>query len=195
MKEEPEIPCIETERLWLTMPPPEECARVLAYFAENRDHLARWSPPEPQGYYTESFWRERLILARQEFAQGQSMKLFIFQRGNGQEKIIGACNFSNIARGAFQACYLGYHLDHRAEGHGLMREALGAAIKYAFESLRLHRIMANYIPTNERSGRLLQRLGFVVEGYAHDYLLIDHRWQDHIMTALTNQDLKPEDVR
>jgi ribosomal-protein-alanine N-acetyltransferase len=46
--------------------------------------------------------------------------------------------------------------------------------------------MANYVPTNERSGRLLRRLGFVVEGYARDYLFIGGRFQDHVLTALTN---------
>lgn len=46
--------------------------------------------------------------------------------------------------------------------------------------------MANYVPTNERSGRLLRRLGFTVEGYARDYLFIDGAWRDHVLTSLTN---------
>jgi ribosomal-protein-alanine N-acetyltransferase len=67
-----------------------------------------------------------------------------------------------------------------------MSEALTALIAYAFNDLRLHRIMANYMPSNERSARVLQRLGFQVEGYARDYLFLAGRWQDHIMTSLTN---------
>ncbi len=39
---------------------------------------------------------------------------------------------------------------------------------------------------NERSVRLLRRLGFVVEGYARDYLLIQGRWQDQVLVGLTN---------
>ncbi len=46
--------------------------------------------------------------------------------------------------------------------------------------------MANYVPTNERSGRLLRRLGFTVEGYARDYLCLNGTWQDHILTSLIN---------
>jgi [ribosomal protein S5]-alanine N-acetyltransferase len=76
-----------------------------------------------------------------------------------------------------------------------MFEALTAAIAFAFDVLRLHRIMANYIPGNERSGKLLRRLGFNMEGYARDYLLIDGEWRDHILTALTNAKLTPEDLR
>ena len=36
-----------------------------------------------------------------------------------------------------------------------------------------------------------ERLGFVVEGYARDYLLIDDRWQDQILTSLINPDWHP----
>ena len=52
-----------------------------------------------------------------------------------------------------------------------MAEALGVAIACASERMQLRRIMANYRPENERSGRLLRRLGFIVEGYARDYLI------------------------
>jgi [ribosomal protein S5]-alanine N-acetyltransferase len=195
MRPQREIPRIETERLLLTLPPEEAASRVLAYFEENRQHLERWSPEPHALFYTEQFWRERLAQARAEFQQDQSMKLVLFERDRPEGAVLGVCNFSNFVRGPFQACYLGYSLDHRFEGRGLMTEALRAATRYVFEHLRLHRIMANYIPTNERSGRLLERLGFVREGYAHDYLLIDGRWQDHILTSLTNTRLKPEEVR
>jgi ribosomal-protein-alanine N-acetyltransferase len=45
------------------------------------------------------------------------------------------------------------------------------------------------VPTNERSGRLLRRLGFVVEGYARDYLFIGGQFRDHVLTSLTHPDL------
>ncbi len=103
------------------------------------------------------------------------------------QQMIGACNFSGIIRGAFQACYLGYHIDQSHQGQGLMHEALQAGIRYMFETMNLHRIMANYIPDNERSARLLERLGFEREGYAKAYLNIGGRWQDHVLTALVSK--------
>lgn len=36
------------------------------------------------------------------------------------------------------------------------------------------------------SARLLERLGFVKEGYAREYLHIDGAWRDHVLTARTN---------
>lgn len=56
----------------------------------------------------------------------------------------------------------------------------------------MHRIMAAYLPYNQRSGKLLKRLGFIVEGYARDYLTIDGQWQDHILTSLTNRNWKAD---
>lgn len=189
------VPFIETKRLVLTIPDETAAPRMLAYVLKNREHFAPWSPPEPEGYYTEKYWREYLARARREFEQGISLRLVLFLRDGPDGEVAGDCNFTNFTRGAFQACYLGYKIARRAEGRGLMREALEAAIGYAFETLRLHRIMANYIPTNERSGGLLKRLGFTVEGYARDYLIINGEWRDHIMTSLTNPKLKAEDVR
>jgi len=67
-----------------------------------------------------------------------------------------------------------------------MQEAVRGSVTYAFGTLRLHRVMAGYVPRNRRSAAVLRRAGFTVEGYARDYLLIDGHWEDHILTAITN---------
>ncbi len=195
MKERAEFPRIETERLLLTIPDVSAASRLLAFVRENMEHFAPWSPPEPEGYYTEKFWRDYLQGAQRQFEQDLSMRLVIFLRDKPHGEVLGDCNFTNFVRGPFQACYLGYKISKPFEGQGLMFEALTAAIRYAFETLRLHRIMANYVPTNERSGRLLRKLGFTVEGYARDYLHVGGQWRDHILTSLTNTELKAEDIK
>lgn len=184
---EDKVPVIKTERLILTLPDETFVPQMVAYVKENREHLARWEPAHSENYFTEIFWYEQLRASHREFMEGHSLKLVLLLNG----QIIGGCNFTNIVRRAFQACYMGYSIDYRHEGKGLMYEAAKAAIDYVFDEMKLHRIMANYIPTNERSGKLLRKLGFTVEGYARDYLLIDGRWQDHIMTSLTNSSAIP----
>ncbi len=82
-------------------------------------------------------------------------------------------------------------LGKKWQGKGLMFEALTAAIRYMQRTQHIHRIMANYMPHNKRSGDLLARLGFEKEGYAKDYLLIDGQWRDHVLTALTTPDWTP----
>ena len=185
----PESLVLVTPRLRLLLPAPDAAERIIAFYAENRAHLEPWSPPFSEGFFTPEFWRERIGVARAEYEAGNSVRLVLVERDDASERVIGNANLSQIARGPFQACYLGYALAQGAVGKGLMEEALRALIRYAFGEMRLHRIMANYVPTNERSGRLLRRLGFTVEGYARDYLFIDGAWRDHVLTALTNDAL------
>ena len=122
-----------------------------------------------------------------EFEEGRSIRFLLFLCEHPEGEIIGLCNFSQIFRGPFQACYLGYQIDAAYEGQGLMSEAVKRTIEYMFEEQNIHRIMANYMPPNTRSAKLLQTLGFTVEGLAKKYLLINGQWEDHILTSLTNQ--------
>jgi ribosomal-protein-alanine N-acetyltransferase len=189
-----EVPVLTTPRLILTLPSPTAAALYLTYALENDAHLARWEPPRPEGYFTEGYWYKRLEQNRDELAAGTSLRLGIFRRDDAADEcavLLGHCNFNQIVRGGFQAAVLGYSLDRRCEGRGMMTEALGAALPFVFERMGLHRVGANYVPTNERSGRVLRRLGFVVEGYARDYLFLGGAWRDHVLTALTNPDPAP----
>ncbi len=174
-----------TDRLRLTVPDPASAAAVLDYFERNRSHLEPWAPPAPDDFYTLEFWVRRANIARDELAAGRSLRLLLRPRQD-PARVIGSCNFTEVIRGGFQACLLGYGLDQHEVGKGLMEEALRRSIEFVFSDFELHRVMANYMPINERSGALLRRLGFVVEGYARDYLFINGAWRDHILTALTN---------
>ena len=117
---------------------------------------------------------------------GTQMQLVLIDREHPDSSIVGQCTLSGITRGVFQAAHLGYGLDHRFVGRGLMGEALRTVIDYAFYQMNLHRIMANTMPSNERSLRLLERLGFEREGYARNYLYLAGAWRDHVLMALTN---------
>ncbi len=177
---------IETPRLLLTMARPEQAELLCKYHLENREHLRPWEPPRPPGFYTPEFWQWRLEQNLDEFSHDQSFRLMLMPREGEAEVPFGLINFSRFNRGPSQSCLLGYSAHHRQQGKGYMTEALGAAVEFVFERLGFHRVEANYMPINERSGRLLRRLGFVVEGYARDYLFIDGAWRDHILTARTN---------
>lgn len=182
-----DFPELSTERLRLRLPAPDSAQAVADYYRRNADHFERWDPPRPDGFHTPSFWKDRLASNRREFRDGRSVRWFLFPK-DSDPTIVGHCSFTNISRGPFQACLLGYGLDQELQGRGLMGEALRTAIRYAFDELKLHRIMANYLPENERSARVLERLGFEVEGLAQSYLFVGGRWRDHVLTALTNDD-------
>lgn len=162
-----------------------DIAEILAYYAKNARHLEPFEPLKPSQFYTRYYWENELSQRFADTKAERSLKLFLFLKQNPQE-IIGTLNFSNCVRGVFQSCTVGYSLGEAYQGHGYMSEALQTTIKYLFAQLRFHRISANYIPHNQRSGNLLKRLGFVVEGYARDYLYINGQWQDHVLTSLIN---------
>ncbi|MFN8606131.1 MAG: GNAT family N-acetyltransferase [Vulcanimicrobiota bacterium] len=176
-------PKFETPRLILRMGEERDISSILRYLRGNQARLAPLEPERPVDFYTVDYWRDYLGWARQEFSHETALRLIITPRQ--KEDVIGMINFSQMFRGPFQACYLGYSLDLEWEGQAIMYEALQVALKYVFEELGFHRVMANYMPENERSGRLLKRLGFVVEGRASDYLQIGGVWRDHVLTSLT----------
>ena len=147
------------------------------YFIRNQQHFARWEPLRPKDHHTVSNWQHRLDAL---FAAPINEYWFVLDSGL---QIVGHCTLSNIIRGPLQACYMGYGIDSTLQGKGQMPPLCQAALNFAFDELRLNRVMANYMPANQRSGKLLERLGFEREGLAKRYLKINGRWEDHILTA------------
>jgi [ribosomal protein S5]-alanine N-acetyltransferase len=118
---------------------------------------------------------------------GRRFSFALAERGAAHDApILGWISLSEIVRSVFQAAYLGYMLAENAQGHGYMTEGVRAVVSFAFDELLLHRIMANYMPHNERSAAVLRRLGFTIEGTAKNYLYLDGGWRDHVLTSLTN---------
>jgi ribosomal-protein-alanine N-acetyltransferase len=159
-------------------------AAIVAYFERNRAHLSRWSPMRPVDFYSVPHWQRALAEADAGFPADRLMHCFLFREESGDG--VGEVNLSNFVRRAFQACHMGYAIDRALEGTGRMSAAVSAVVEFAFAKLHMHRVMANYLPENERSARLLARLGFEREGLARDYLHIDGQWRDHVLTSKIN---------
>ncbi len=173
-----------TERMVVRLVNEQDAGRLAEYYRNNREFLKPWEPARTEDDYSSSGWKRR-IAGMNELQKCKNAYYFILLAPDETE-IYGRANFSSILRSAFFACYLGYSLAEKWQGQGLMYEALQPAIQYMQRHVFIHRIMANYMPHNYRSGNLLMRLGFVREGYARNYLQIDGRWCDHILTALTD---------
>lgn len=104
---------------------------------------------------------------------------------NEEKEIIGVFNLSEIVRGCFQSCYLGYYASVDMAGKGLMSQALKKVLRKIFTDLKLHRVEANIQPTNTASILLAERNGFLKEGFSPNYLRINNAWCDHFRFALT----------
>jgi ribosomal-protein-alanine N-acetyltransferase len=174
---------LNTPQLRLELMAPSHAVGLAEFFRRNEEHLRPWDPPRPAGIREVAFWSAEAARAGEDYREGGVARWVLFERDGTQ--LLGRVNFTQVVRGPFQSCMLGYALDRSAEGRGLMHEALQATLRHAFEVQLLHRVQASHLPENHRSARLLARLGFRVEGLARDYLFINGAWRDHVLTALT----------
>ncbi|MDH0342239.1 GNAT family N-acetyltransferase [Chromobacterium haemolyticum] len=186
-------PPLNTPRLLLLPAQPAQARAMLDFHVRNRQHFEPWDPKPGDMFYTELYWTMQLRQRARDWEEGRGGR-FLLALHTEPERVIGSVGLSNISRGAFQSCHLGYGLDQHCQGQGLMREALEAVIRCAFDTLRLHRIQANYQPHNLRSAGLLKRLGFEVEGHAKNYLYLNGGWRDHVLTSRLNPDFDPEQM-
>jgi ribosomal-protein-alanine N-acetyltransferase len=178
-------PQLVTERLYIELASPAHAALHARHFVRNREHFARWNPPL-EDVESEAFWLRSLAAAVADFEAGRSVRLVALPRDAPADVLVARINFTQIARGAFHSCMLGFAVDREFEGRGLMTEAVSASVDWLFEAMRLHRVQASHLPENERSRRLLQRLGFAPEGLAREYLFIAGAWRDHVINARLN---------
>ncbi|WP_431792782.1 GNAT family N-acetyltransferase [Xanthomonas oryzae pv. oryzae] len=159
-------------------------AAMADYHTRNRAHLADAMPLRPPVFYTVEGWR-RLCIAYRSAVPGERELQLVLLQG---EQVIGTTGFTQIQRGVFQACHMGYGLDAAQQGRGLIHWAATQAIVFAFGPLGLHRVMAQHVPENLRSARVLKRLGFQIEGYARRYLQLNGHWRDHVLTSRLRED-------
>ena len=175
---------LTTARLTIRPPRRGDGRRMADYYALNRAFLQPWYPRFRPEDVEPNSWERAIPLIEGERRDGKALRMVLFD----EKGVAGVANLTAITASPGFRAILGYSLAERCQGQGLMREALAAILPAAVDRFRLHRVEAAYLPRNARSGRLLESLGFVKEGLAHDYLLIDGRWEDHVLTAWKNPD-------
>lgn len=173
-----------TERLFLIPPSLELLSEISDYFIRNRKFLAPWRPFTEADFFTIEHQDKMLRDELSSINQGKMLKFWLQHKSD--RKVIGQICFSQIIRGPFQSCYLGYSLDKDYLSQGFMTEALHEAVRIAFDEEILHRIEANIMPRNTASIRVVEKLGFKDEGLAVDYLKINGVWEDHTHMVLLN---------
>jgi [ribosomal protein S5]-alanine N-acetyltransferase len=155
----------------------------------SRDFLMPWEPTWPTDDLTRSAFRRRIRRYSEDIRTDQGYAFLVFRKSDGV--LVGGLTLANIRRGVAQAGSLGYWMGLPYVRQGYMTAAVHAVIPFALEKLRLHRLEAACIPTNAGSIRLLEKNGFVREGYAREYLCINGIWQDHLLFARLKDALKP----
>ncbi|HVW80805.1 MAG TPA: GNAT family protein [Mycobacteriales bacterium] len=101
----------------------------------------------------------------------------------------GQLNVSGIVRGSLESASIGYWVDQRVAGRGVMPTCVALATDHCFTAVGLHRIEINIRPENAPSRRVVEKLGFRLEGTRERFLHISGDWRDHLAYALVREDV------
>lgn len=172
------FPELQTQRLLLREQVPEDAEALLAYL----------SHPEVHAFISDEDTPNNLAEAKEEihywgglFRRRQSIYWGISEK-NDPSTLIGTCGFNYWNR-LHHKVELSYDLAFEHWRKGYMTEALEAIMQYGFRDMSLHRVSATVSPDNIASIKLLEKLGFELEGCMKDFKLIRGEYQDALVYA------------
>ena len=164
----PAIPRLVTERLVLRPFILADGPRVEELAGERQVADTTLTIPHP---YPRGAGAEWIATHGDAWQRGERLVLAIGDRE--REAVLGAISL-HVTQ-SHRHGELAYWIGGRWWGHGYATEAARALITYAFTTLELHRIQGRHFIRNAASGRVLQKLGMLLEGVHRDAFL---RW-DH----------------
>ena len=178
---------VEGERVFLRPPRVGDYEEWANLRRKSEAFLRPWEPTWPKDDLTLPAYRRRLRGYWRDMRGDSAYPFFVFEREHG--RLVGALTLSSVRRGVAQSASLGYWIGQPHARKGYMTDAVRTLVRHAIFVLMLNRVEAACIPENEASRRLLERCGFVREGFARQYLKINGRWRDHLLFAIVRADL------
>ena len=125
---------------------------------------------------------------RKEARAGRMLPFVVTYQG----RLVGQLTVGGITWGSLGSAHIGYWVDHRVAGRGVIPTAVALAIDHSFRTVGLHRIEVNIRPENEASLRVVEKLGLREEGVRLRFLHIAGAWRDHRTFAITAEELGPD---
>ena len=96
----------------------------------------------------------------------------------------GQVTVSGITHGSACWAQVGYWIDPKWAGRGIIPMAVAMAADYCFDVLGLHRIEIAIRPENTNSLAVVRKLGARYEGRRERYMHVDGAWRDHDVFVL-----------
>lgn len=150
----------------------------------NGEWFAPWDASNPAGGARVTDFKKYARRMRAEAREHRSLALMIEHNG----RLVGQITLGNIVWGSLRQGYIGYWIDSRVAGRGIMPTALAMVLDFAIIKLQLHRIEINIRPENQASLRVVEKLGLKTEGLREKYLHIAGDWRDHQVYVLLAED-------
>lgn len=148
----------------------------------NKDWLVPWEATVPPGDRTApASFRSMVADLRRQARAGRAMPFAV----TVDDRFVGQLTVSNIVGGSARWGQIGYWVDQRYAGQGVIPTAVALVVDHCLFEAGLHRLEVAIRPENTASLRVVQKLGFNEYGYAPRYLHIDGEWRDHRLFAIT----------
>ena len=154
----------------------------------DRAHLEPWEPVADVSWevrHAVSSWPSMCSGLRAEARKGRMLPYAIELDG----EFCGQLTIGNITHGALRSAWIGYWVAEDVNGGGVATAALALGLDHGFSSVMLHRIEATVRPENVASRAVLGKVGFREEGLLKRYLEVDGQWRDHLLVALTIEEM------
>ncbi|HEU4363256.1 MAG TPA: GNAT family protein [Mycobacterium sp.] len=154
----------------------------------DRDHLEPWEPTGEADWvvrHTAAAWPPVCSGLRSEARRGRMLPFVIELNG----RFCGQLTIGNVTHGALRSAWIGYWVSSSAAGGGVATGALALGLDHCFGPVKLHRAEATVRPENTASRAVLAKVGFREEGLLRRYLDVDGGWRDHLLVALTVEEI------
>ncbi len=154
----------------------------------DRAHLEPWEPVtgvDWQARHAFSSWPSVCSTLRSEARKGRMLPYAIEVDG----QFAGQLTIGNVTHGALRSAWIGYWVASERIGGGVATAALALGVDHCFGPVMLHRVEATVRPENAPSRRVLAKVGFREEGLLKRYLDVDGAWRDHLLVAITVEEL------
>jgi ribosomal-protein-alanine N-acetyltransferase len=152
----------------------------------NQEWLTPWEATVPPGDTSApATFRAMVRQLRRQARQGRSLPFAV----TVEEDFAGQLTVSHVVGGSARWAQIGYWIDKRHAGQGVMPTAVALAVDHCFFAMGLHRVEIAIRPENTASLRVVQKLGLTEYGYARGYLHIDGAWRDHRLFSLNLEEV------
>lgn len=154
----------------------------------DRERIERWDATSPATWaerHSSASWRQHYALLRRAARRGGCLPFAVTVDG----EFAGQVTLGGIARGALCSGWVGYWVGSDAGGHGVGTAAVALAVAHALGPVGLHRVEATIDPENTASRAVVEHIGMREEGLLRRYLDIAGAWRDHLLYAITAEEM------
>jgi [ribosomal protein S5]-alanine N-acetyltransferase len=175
------FPILKTERLVLREINMSDADDLFQIFSD-QETMQYWSCRP----YTSVVQAQRLIESLAESAREETgIHWAITLRG--EDRLIGRCGY-NEWRKRHRRGEISYIVARPYWGKGIVSEAMCAMLNYGFGEMNLHSVEAGVTPGNDGSTRMLERLGFRLEGHLRESYYAEDKFVDSLIYSLLRRD-------